>query len=908
MSGDGAGGGSMIEDQELRELFAAESEEHLHQLEAGLLHLEKRPDDLATLKELFREAHSLKGAARMLGVRDVETLAHHFEDFLGAASKGQRTFMAMDVDRLTRSLDDMRALVEEAVTGKPSPVSLPEALRRLNQPASRPAQAAVPGMPVAPVAAAATARPQVAEGVAPLVTTMPTVAVSSPLTTAKPAAANLPPYSELKSPAATTLPVVTVPASVPPVTAAPLPPPTSVATLSPSLSHPAGEASSPQLPVPAERMPTPDQPEGAGRGEKGFLAAQGQAAAPASAATSASGAWQEATAPASGFTVGGGDSHPETTAAETQDPLSGNEETAPVIRVRSNKLDALLRLVGELTVVRTRVKRRLTEIEELLALWEEQARHDGSSRERGATAGAPLLARYSDQFGEQIGNRLLLLRQGIAEDEAGLELVAESLEEGIRNLRLLPLSTLFGLFPRMVRDLARQQAKEVQLITEGGETTADKRILEEMKSPLMHLIRNAIDHGLEEAAQRQRAGKPRQGTITLRAAQTATHVVLEVRDDGRGLDVEAIKRQARKRGLVAEDQLANYSKEQLYGLIFQSGFSTSTIVTDVSGRGVGMDVVRAQVERLKGRIFVQSEPNRGSCFTISLPVTLATTAVFIAAAAGQQFAIPLDFVHSVRRLLPEEIFPIEGCDTIVVQEQPISVARLAQLLELPASPERIPSPPWPCILFNLGSEGWLGIICDALEDELEVVLKPFGGLLQRVRNLSGTTILGSGRVCMVVNPRDLLQSVRKHGRRWSEAAARTALPVRTEAAAAKPQGKKTILLAEDSLTTRTQEKRILQSAGYEVIAAVDGLDALNKLGKQPIDAVVSDVQMPNLDGLSLVEQIRQNPLYKDLPVILVTSLSSDEDMRRGMEVGANAYITKPTFEQKIFLETLQRLV
>ncbi|MBF0460335.1 MAG: response regulator [Magnetococcales bacterium] len=628
----------------------------------------------------------------------------------------------------------------------------------------------------------------------------------------------------------------------------------------------------------------------------------------------------------------------EGVAPESVDLFASSEEAAPIIRVRSNKLDALLRLVGELTVVRTRIKRRLVEIEEILALWEERGGHE-LSQQRGMT-----LLEQADPFGEQLGNRLLVLRHGIAEDEAGLELVSESLEEGIRNLRLLPLSTLFGQFPRLVRDLARQQDKEVLLLTEGSETTADKRILEEMKSPLMHLIRNAVDHGLEMPELREKMGKPKSGTIILRAAQTATHVVLEVRDDGRGLDLEAIRRQARKRGLFTEESLAAFSAEQLYAIIFQSGFSTSAMVTDVSGRGVGLDVVRAQVERLKGRIQVTSELGQGCCFTLSIPVTLATTPVFIASANGQLFAIPLDAVHSVRRVAPEDIFPIEGCATILLHEtdgheidgqersdqpraaagravgtgllptvgrndRPVSVARLAHLLELPPAPDGLVPPPWPCIVFNMGGDGWLGVICDTLEDELEVVLKPFGGLLQRVRHVSGTTILGSGGVCLVLNPRDLLLTVRKLGHRLADPGAGPMVAGKVPVAPGSgvPR-KKTILLAEDSLTTRTQEKRILQGAGYEVIVAVDGLDALNKLGKQPVDAVVSDVQMPNLDGLALAQKIRENPLYKDLPLILVTSLSSDEDMRRGMEVGANAYITKPTFEQKMFLETLQRLV
>ncbi|MBF0583547.1 MAG: hybrid sensor histidine kinase/response regulator [Magnetococcales bacterium] len=858
---------AMIEDQELRELFAAESEEHVHALEKGLLHLEKHPDDMAVLKDLFREAHSLKGAARMLGVRDVEALSHHFEDFLGAASKGQRSFTSMDVDRLTRSLDDIRALVEEAVTGKPSPISLPAALNRLTQSAEE-AEAQSVTDP---------ARVQKSEAIAPAaLVTVAAAAVATPVA-AEPMGVGLPPIAPVAAPA---------PPLPQPVTAVAKP------AIPPS-SLPTAVASSPPPPPPSAAPAVVSSPPPPPSSSAAPMAAKATPPPPASAAPAV---------------AGGG---PELPPPEGPDPFASSEEAAPVIRVRSNKLDALLRLVGELTVVRTRVKRRLLEIEEIIGAWEELQR---SERAEETHSVALLEQKSSDN--ESLNNRLLALRHGILEDEAGLELVADALEEGIRNLRLLPLSTLFGLFPRLVRDLARQQEKEVLLLTEGGETTADKRILEEMKSPLMHLIRNAVDHGLEQSAVREQNGKSGTGTITLRATQTATHVVLEIRDDGRGLNLDAIRRQALKRGLFSEEALAAFSAEQLYGLIFQSGFSTSTLVTDVSGRGVGLDVVRAQVERLKGRIQVSSELNKGCCFTIALPVTLATTPVFIAMANGQSFAIPLDAVHSVRRVVPEDIFPMEGCDTILLretgeqQDRPVSVARLALMLDLPPGPHGSVPPPWPCIILNVGSGGWLGVICDTLEDELEVVLKPFGGLLQRVRNLSGTTILGSGTVCMVINPQDLLATIRKHGQRLSEALdAKPLAPGKSGAVPKENQArKKTILLAEDSLTTRTQEKRILQGAGYEVIAAVDGLDALNKLGKQTIDAVVSDVQMPNLDGLSLAQKIRQNPLYKELPIILVTSLSSDEDMRRGMEVGANAYITKPTFEQKTFLETLQRLV
>ncbi|MBF0126372.1 MAG: hypothetical protein HQM02_04085 [Magnetococcales bacterium] len=259
--------------------------------------------------------------------------------------------------------------------------------------------------------------------------------------------------------------------------------------------------------------------------------------------------------------------------------------------------------------------------------------------------------------------------------------------------RLLPLMTLFSLFPRLVRDLARQQDKRIALHLEGGATTADKRIIEEMKGPLTHLVRNAVDHGLETPGERVAFGKPEECTIRMRAMRTATHVVIEVADDGRGLDLDAIKRNALKRRLYGEGELALMTDAQVSALIFHSGFSTSAMVTDVSGRGVGLDVVRVNVERLKGSVQVVSEPGKGCCFTIRLPITLATTPVFIVAVGEHRFAVPLDFVHSVRRVGPQNLFHIEGRDAMSIDSAPVSVAHLVDLLELPLAPRDRQPPP-----------------------------------------------------------------------------------------------------------------------------------------------------------------------------------------------------------------------
>jgi len=522
---------------------------------------------------------------------------------------------------------------------------------------------------------------------------------------------------------------------------------------------------------------------------------------------------------------------------------------------------------------------------------------------------------------EQLGAALDRFRSGAYEDSARLEYVAGQLEDGIRAIRLLPLSTIFNQFPRLVHDLAQEQQKEIELIVEGGETSADKRILEEMKDPLMHMLRNAIDHGIETPQQREQAGKPRGGTIRLKAWQTATHVVIEIGDDGRGLDLDAIKLAALKRGAGHERELAAMSTTQIQSLIFVSGFSTSTFVTDVSGRGVGLDVVRNNVARLKGNIQTESAPGQGLTLRVQLPVTLATARVLIAAVNGRSYAIPVEYVQISRMAQPNEIFTLEGRASLMLDGQAVSVARLADLLELSnAEPPnadfgmrnaeltagafnsafRIPHSAleYSAIVFLLVGEERFGLIVDELIDEQEVVLKAQSAMLKRVRNVSGATLLETGEVCMVLNPLDLLKSLRK------KAVNIGAAPPAEAVAAAK----KLLLLAEDSITTRTQEKRILEGAGYEVVTAVDGMDAFNKLGTRAFDAVVSDVVMPNLDGLALTAKIRQDRRYTELPVILVTSLASEEDQRRGLEAGANAYITKPSFDQQVLLDCLKRLI
>ena len=405
-------------------------------------------------------------------------------------------------------------------------------------------------------------------------------------------------------------------------------------------------------------------------------------------------------------------------------------------------------MASELTVTTTRVVRGMNAFEEVGALWEEWNKDMADLHRAGPAAdnvrGDKQLSAFYAR--EQLRlNRLQVLweqlKQTTYQDVMRLNLVADELEGGIRNVRLLPLSQMFNLFPRLVRDLAREMKKEISFSIEGGETAVDKRILEELKDPLMHMLRNAIDHGIEIPHEREQQGKPRMASIRLRAYQTANNIIIELQDDGHGLNLEAIKSTALKRRLHSEDELAAMSTEQLQLLIFAPGFSTSPMVTDVSGRGVGMDVVRINVERLKGNIRVHSQAGQGTTFSIRLPSTLVTTRVLLVKIAGRSYAIPVEWVQTIVRIQRAQIFAIEGRETVVLDGRALPLAHLASLLELPSGN---PGEDGTYVVLEVGDECF-GVQVDGLVDEQEVIMKPLGALLKRVRNISGVTILARAK-------------------------------------------------------------------------------------------------------------------------------------------------------------------
>jgi two-component system, chemotaxis family, sensor kinase CheA len=581
------------------------------------------------------------------------------------------------------------------------------------------------------------------------------------------------------------------------------------------------------------------------------------------------------------------------------------------IRVEPEKLDSLMVQTNELNIIKLKFANRIKEIEETIALWEEWSRDVINNRMLWQNLASidkldqkERLEAFDRRFTsrlQQMGALLSQIQGNSNDDTARLETIADRLESGVKNLRLLPLGTMFKLFPRMVRDLARQQGKEVEFIIEGDEIMADKRILEGIKDPLMHLLRNAIDHGIETPAERQGKGKPPKATVCLIASQNMGKISIVIIDDGRGLDIENIKQSAIRKGIYTQNALDTMTDDEIQNLIFTSGFSTRTNITEISGRGIGMDVVRSNIEGLKGSISVNSNRGSGCQFVLKLPTSVSTTQVLIAKIQENSYAIPIEAVDRLLLLSHYEIFALQGKQSIVLDNNPIPAAWLSDLLELPASvPDSanisdLDRQNLSCLILQQGVDR-LALLVDAITDQQNIVIKPPNRLLQKIPYLSGTVILGNGEICTVLNTQELLAA------RYTQT-----LKTRTIDKNIAIQ-KRSLLLVEDSLVIRTQLKRILEGAGYNVTVAVDGLEGFAKLQTNSIDLVVSDVEMPNLSGLQLTAKIREYSEYNELPVILVTTLAKEEDRRRGAEVGANAYLTKGDFDQKLLLETIERLI
>jgi two-component system, chemotaxis family, sensor kinase CheA len=593
------------------------------------------------------------------------------------------------------------------------------------------------------------------------------------------------------------------------------------------------------------------------------------------------------------------------------------------VRVSTQKLDAVMRQVEELLSPRLASAQRANELREVVlsfATWKKrQARMrpvlrqleryvavNGGGLPRLQAQGLPKLLEYleSEQvFMKTLEERLLRLSKFAARDRRTLAGMSDSLLHDVKEMHLLPFASLLEIFPRFTRELAREQGKQVKLAIHGGEIEIDRRILEEMKDPLMHLLRNCIDHGIEQPVVRRDKGKPEQGSITVAITQKdGGKIEIMVADDGAGIDADTVQTAARKLGLVTDEAVAQMSEQEQQSLVFLSGISTSRIITDISGRGIGLAIVREKVERMGGVVVLASDrdgevAHAGTSFRITLPLMLATFRGVLVRTGEQYFIIPAISVERVARVAQQDIQTVENRATIPLGGQAVALVYLGDVLAVShrravgGVPEHVP-----VVVLGAGQQH-VAFGVDAILGEQEVLVKTLGRQLARVRNVAGASVLGTGQVVAVLNVPDLLKSAASQA---APPAAGIAVQVQTEMPS--------VLVVEDSITSRSLLKNILEAAGYRVVTAVDGVDAYTLLKTDKFDLIVSDVEMPRMDGFDLTAKVRMDKQLADLPVVLVTALESREHRERGIDVGANAYIVKSSFDQSNLLEVIQRLI
>jgi len=620
-------------------------------------------------------------------------------------------------------------------------------------------------------------------------------------------------------------------------------------------------------------------------------------------------------------------------------PVAQGLPLADTVRLSTARLDALLLQAEDLLTPKLIIEERAQEIRSLMgALGRCSVALNESGRQAAYQAGRPAGPRPSPPSFE--------LEEALrAADAQGRDLLARALRdqrtvagtvngllEALRQLRLVPAETILGLFPRMVQDLAGQHGKEVEWTVRGADLDVDRKILEALKGPLIHLVRNAVDHGIEAPEARQQAGKSSRGHIGLVVSPLeGERIEFRVEDDGRGIDPAQVREAAIRSRTVSAAEAGALTDDKALELVYRSGVSTTQIITDVSGHGLGLAIVKEQVERHGGETRIESRIGAGTTVRMILPATIATFRGLLVRAGGLPFLVPLEAVERAIRIAPDRVQRVEGRDAVRWEGAPLSVVRLSDVLGLPQeqgaggrdqgsgvrgwgsgvggwsgssrqpspipqSPSPSPHPPFPCVIVG-GGEGRVGFLVEEVLGTREVLVKEFKPPLVRLRHVAAAGLLGTGQIVLILRVTDLLRSVREPLRP-------PAPTVQLEEAARH----RAILVVDDSITTRTMERNLLEAAGFRVRVAAEGVDAWTALRTEEFDLVVSDVDMPRMDGFELTTRIRADRKLADLPVVLVTALESREDKERGIEVGANAYIVKSSFDQSNLLEIIRRLI
>jgi two-component system sensor histidine kinase and response regulator WspE len=760
----------------LHELFRAEAEQHAAALSEGLVALESSSDP-SVVEPLMRAAHSIKGAARVIGLEIAVGLSHAMEDVLVAMQRGREPIASGRIDQLLKGTDLLASLARIDESSVPEWTSShADAIGALVDSLRAPA----PAEPDAPVAA--------------------------------PPAVSAPPVVE-------------------------------AAVAETAVVKPAAEAAAVEQPparIRTETMPAAAQP----------------------------------------------------TAARVSS-----------VRIESEKLDRLLQLAGE-TMLESR---RLTGVRDgaldlkqlLVRLGRELDRMRAAAGEGSAVGG---LAAQAQALVELSRNGLLdhvvtiedAIRRG---EETSTELYNEVLAS-----RMRPFGDLSAGLPRSVRDLSRTLGKDVRIEIRGETVPVDRDVLARIEAPVNHMIRNAIDHGIESADERRAAGKPAQATVRVEARHQAGQLRIRVSDDGRGIDLEGLRRRIVQRSLAPAEMADGLAPDELLEFLFLPGFSTASRVTEVSGRGVGLDVVQSVAREIGGTARISTELGRGTSFELVLPVTLSVIRALLAEIAGEILAFPLSRIERVVQLESTDMQTVEGCMQCMIDGAAIGVIDAAQVLELgTAARDRArEGTRETVVVLGSGSERF-GLAVDAVAGEEDLVVRALDERFGKVPHLSAAALREDGEPVLIVDTEDMLQSLRVQLGQGSVQAARRRIGPQAEA-------RFRALVVDDSATVREVERQLLVRMGFEVVTAVDGVDGWNTLREGRFDLIVSDIDMPRMNGIEFVRTLRADGRFARVPVIVVSYKDREEDRLAGLEAGATAYLTKGSFQDSSFADTVRDLV
>jgi len=739
-----------IDLSQFRGNFIQEAKERLARMNSGLVYLEKNPGDQRLEADLLREAHTLKGAAKMMGFAKISDLSHRFEEALSRRKERKIVSNRDLTDALFVSLDTLSVLVDALSQSNRPPIDIEGVFERLRLA---------------------------------------------------------------------------------------------------------------QVPVESKASPPPPAP-------RAPLQATPQEEAPKA---------ERVAAPVLGIDAGRG------------------------IRVEPERLEQMANLLTEAIGCHL----RQIELRDLMGEMGRKYRRVGlnllSNFRDGIEQGivppefaariAPILEEGKEVFGE-IGSRLSELRRQEAQESSALSQALEDIRSETLAIRMVPLLPLFESFHRAVRELSQGLGKDVELLVRGGKTEIDRKVAEALTDPLIHLIRNAIDHGIEMPEDRAMTGKPARGRITVTATPKKGRVVIEVEDDGKGIDLQEVRETAVKKGMISEKAASRLDEQELISLVFRPGFSTAKAMSEISGRGIGMDIVRETAEKFNGTVEVFSHPGKGTKVVLELPFTMAVSRVLLFRVENQHFGIPIMHSEGVVRFTGRDIVAVEGRRTVRIDDSPVPLVWLSHLLEI-GDPDLRRSRYLAVMVRH--SQRKIALVVDDVQGEFEFIVKDLGTYLKKVPLFMGSSIMGTGEIAQLLDVYDLVSAIRlsPEAAPAGKAAAGTAGDV---------------LVVDDSLLSREMQRRVVSSMGYRVETAPEGKAALDLLSRKTFDLVVAAVRMSGMDGVELVGHIRAKDMWRNLPVVLVATRENPGDRERALLAGAQECVAKDDFDVERIAPLIERLL